>query len=131
MSEWSMQGRETLAAGILLAAQVKPKVEKRVQENKVGSERNNVSHSAQSPCVEGIPKIGRKLSPSLSELDSTIWIAQTNDWKGALNSQMQLGNWRHDRELMRNCVCTIVLKKEGWNHKEEMERHTSVDVAAG
>lgn len=53
MSGWSVQRRETLGAGILLAARVKPNAGKRVQVNKVGSEKNNVSHSAQSPRAEG------------------------------------------------------------------------------
>lgn len=34
--------------GFLLSAEVRPIVEERMQENKVGSERNNVSYSVQS-----------------------------------------------------------------------------------
>lgn len=35
--------------GFLLGAEIRSRVEERLQENKVGSERNNVSHSVQSP----------------------------------------------------------------------------------
>ena len=43
-----MQRRATLGDGFLLSAEVRPRVEERMGENKVGSERNNVSHSMQS-----------------------------------------------------------------------------------
>lgn len=43
-----MQRRVTLGGGFLLGAEVRPRVEERMQESKVGSERNNVSHSMQS-----------------------------------------------------------------------------------
>lgn len=67
MSGWSMQRRETLGAGILLAAQVKPNIGKRVQANKVGSEKNNVLHLVQSPCAESGYRLAESLSSSLSE----------------------------------------------------------------
>lgn len=43
-----MQRRVTLGDGFLLGAEVRTTVEERMQEYKVGSERNNMSHSMQS-----------------------------------------------------------------------------------
>lgn len=43
-----MQRIATQGDGFLLGAEIRPRVEERMQESKVGSERNNVSHSMQS-----------------------------------------------------------------------------------